>query len=279
MDDDDSVVAQCVDDRLRSYGPGIIRSLVNYSERVGDPALKELVFSRAESLNAGFRLDALKDFAGRNQGPLSLFEGGYLACSLLDCSLQRDTMEDLFFKCSAEYLSEASDRRTALENINVFNYIFFSRLKFSLCDVDLDRTEYMLVSDALRTRQGNPFAIAYIYLMIAQVAGLPLRALCFPGGFVPAYEEEGKELFFINVYRGGSIFNRSQLKTFLSATGLEIPLDKCRLREDNSILMIYLESLQYICSRKGQRTRCELLEKALNFFGTERFLSIDEPEE
>lgn len=279
MDDDDSVVARCVDERLRSYGPGIIRSLVNYSENVADRTLKSVVRGRAESLNSAFRMESLRDFALRQQGPLSLFEGGFLVCSLLDCTLQRDTMEDLFFKCSAEYLAEASDQRTAIENINVLNYIFFTRLKFTLCDVDLAKPEFMLVSDALRTRQGNPFVLAYIYLMIAQVAGLPLRALCFPGGFVPAYEENGRELFLINIYRGGSIFNRSQLKTFLGATGLKIPLDRCKLREDNSILMIYLESLQYVCSRNGQRNRCEMIEKALALFGTERFLSVDEPED
>lgn len=278
FDDRDTVVTGLVNDRLASFGPEVVRSLRNMSEREQSPVRKSLIIDRAQSLNTEFKLADFQDFTTRAPGPLSLFEGSWILSSLFDYTLQRERYEDLFFRCSQEYLAEGSDMRTGVENIRILNHIFFHRLKFTLYDVQLQDPKYAPVSDALKTRNGNPFTLAFIYLMICQVAGLPVELVCFPGGFIPVYVEGGKVLFYINIYRGGDIFLKDRLQGFLRATGLKIDQQNFRRRDESAMLTLYLESLLYIHSNRKDDKKSAVIDRALNCLGPERYLTIDEPE-
>ena len=278
LDDRDAVVTECVNQHLAAFGPEIIRSLRNRSEREADPGRKALLVQRAKALNTDFKLAELQDYTTRTPGPLSLFEGGWIISSMLDWTLQRERFESLFFRCSQEYLAEGSDLRTGVENIRILNHIFYHRLKFTLYDVQLREPQYALVSDVLKSRGGNPFALAFIYLMICQESGLPVELLCFPGGFVPAYVEGGKILFYINLYRSGDIFPQERLDAFLKATGLKIDPAAFRRRDESAMLTLYLESLLYIHAGRKDETMSTLLDRALTLLGPERFLTIDDSE-
>ena len=278
LDDRDTVVTELVDNRLMSFGPEVIRSLRNRSERESDPARKAAIVERPQRLNTEFKLADLQDFVTRAPGPLSLFEASWILSSLFDWTLQRERYEDLFFRCSQEYLAEGSDQRTGVENVRILNHIFYHRLKFTLFDVQLKDPQYAFVSDVLKTRGGNPFALAFIYLMICQVSGLPVELLCFPGGFVPAYVEGGKILFYINLYRGGELFPKDRLDTFLKATGLKLDPNAFRRRDESAMLTLYLESLLYIHANRKDDRKSAVIDRALNILGPERFLTIDETE-
>ena len=278
FDDRDTVVSELVDNRLRSYGPEVVRSLRNRSQREPDAARKAAIVARAQALNIEFKLADLQDFIARPAGPLSLFEGSWILSSLFDYTLQRERYEDLFYRCSQEYLAENSDLRTGVESIRILNHIFFHRLKFTLYDVQLRDPQYAMVGDVLRSRGGNPFVLAFIYLMICQVSGLPVELVCFPGGFIPVYVEGGKVLFYINLYRGGDIFLKDRLNQFLKATGLKIDEQAFRRRDESAMLTLYLESLLYIHAGRKNEKMSGVIERALNILGPERFLTIDEQE-
>ena len=276
FDDSDTVVTGKVNERLISLGTEVIPTLLTLASRESDKTARNAILERTSSINTELRLSALEDFASRPKGPLSLFEGSLIVCSMLNPKVTRESYEDDFFRCSAEYLSEASDQRTGVENIRIFNHIFYHRLRFTLCDVELRDPAYSLISDVLKSRKGNPFALSLIYFMIAQESGLPLQALCFPGGFVPVYVENGKELFYINVYHGGEIFLKDHLDEFISRTGINIDKNTFRRRDESAMLSIYLESLLYIYSNRHYEKKCSAIDRALNILGSERFLAIDE---
>lgn len=278
FDDRDTVVTELVDNRLRSFGPEVVRSLRNRSQREPDATRQAAIVARAQTLNTEFKLADLQDFIARPTGPLSLFEGSWILSSLFDYTLQRERYEDLFYRCSQEYLAENSDLRTGVENIRILNHIFFHRLKFTLYDVQLRDPQYAMVDEALRSRGGNPFVLAFIYLMICQVSGLPVELVCFPGGFIPVYVEGGKVLFYINLYRGGDIFLKDRLQQFLRATGLKIDEQAFRRRDESAMLTLYLESLLYIHSSRKDEKMSAVIDRALNILGPERFLTIDEQE-
>ena len=278
LDDRDTVVTELVDNRLASYGPEIVRSLRNRLEREPDPLRKAAIEARARQLNTEFRIEDFRNFTTRTPGPLSLLEGGWIISSMLDYTLQRERFEDQFFRCSQEYLAEGSDQRTGVENIRILNHIFFHRLRFSLYDVQLKDPRHALLDDALRTRGGNPFVLALIYLMICQEAGLPVELLCFPGGFVPVYVEHGRSLFYINLYRGGDLFPEDRLNAFIKATGLQIEKSAFRRRDESAMLTLYLESLLYIYGNKRDEKKSTVIDRALGCLGPERFLTIEEPD-
>ncbi len=267
LDDDDNVVRRCVDERLRSFGPQVVGVL-----------LEAGAVEKAESLNTEFRLEDLKRLLSKSGGSVSLFEGAYIICSIADCTLKRGELEQWFFKCVSEYQGEASDDRTAFENTGVFNHIFFERLGFTLYDMGLSNPEYALVGKALESRRCNPLTMVYIYIMVAQACGLPLMPMLFPGGVVPVYMENGKELFYINVFHKGEIFYRHNLKDSLKFIGSMLGNVEFKVRDEAALLAIYLESLQIVFSNSGNRRLCSALDSALSLFGPDRFLSIEAEE-
>lgn len=263
LDDDDNVVRRCVDERLRSFGPQVVSALLDAGAS-----------DKAGTLNTEFRLGELKRLLTRSGGSVSLFEGAFIICSIADCTLKRGELEPLFFKCVSEYQGEASDARTAFENIGVFNHIFFERLGFTLYDMGLSNPEYALVSKALESRKCNPLAMVYLYIMVAQACGLPLLPLCFQGGVVPVYMENGKELFYVNVYRKGEIFYRHNLGASLKFIGSALGNIEFKVRDEKALLAIYVESLQIVFSKSGGGRVSSALDSALDLIGPERFLSI-----
>ena len=267
LDDDDLVVSRCVDERLRSFGPDVVPAL-----------LEARAFDKARSLNAGFRLEEFSRLVSRGRDSISLFESSFLICSIIDCTLSRSRYEDLFFRCTAEYQREASDARTAFENIGVFNHIFYERLGFTLYDMVLGKKDYALVSSALESRKCNPVVLTFIYIMIAGTCGLPLMPLLFPGGVVPVYMENGKELFYINVFRKGEIFYRHNLGDSLKFIGGMLGNVEFKVRDEAALLTIYLESLQIVFSRCGDSRLCSVLDSALSLLGPDRYLTIEAEE-
>ena len=278
FDDPDAAVSEAVDERLLQAGPTVVRTLHNRASRESDPQRKILIEERARRINIELKLADLQEYTKRATGPLSLFEGGWIVSSLLDHTLQRDRFEALFFRCSQEYLAESSDLRTGVENIRIFNHIFFHRLKFTLYDVVLQDPGYLRLGEALRTHKGNPFVLSFIYLMICQVAGLPVELTCFTGGFIPVYVENGKVLFYINIYRGGDIFPADRLERFLAEAGVQVSPRQLRRRDESAMITLYLESLLYIHAARGEDDLCRTIERALSILGPERFLSVDETE-
>ncbi len=267
LNDDDLVVSRCVDERLRSFGPDIVPML-----------LKERAFDKAQALNIGFRLEEFRLHVSRGKESVSLFESSFLICSIIDCTLTRSKYEDIFFRCTSEYQREASDTRTAFENINVFNHIFYERLGFTLYDMVLGKREYALVSTSLESRRCNPVVMVFIYIMIAGSCGLPLMPLLFPGGIVPVYMENGKELFYVNVFRKGEIFYRHNLGDSLKFIGSTLGNIEFKVRDEAALLTIYLESLQIVFSRCGDRQISSALDSVLSLLGSDRYLTIEEGE-
>lgn len=276
LDDDDIVVKECVRKRLSSYGTSVVERLrrMRSDKTVGIDC--GIIDSVADSLNADFCLREFRSLIlGRREG-LPLFEASCIISSLFDREFNRAAYESRYLDASAEYAAEASDQRTAVENIRIFNHIFFHRLRFSVYDVHMKEQKYSVLSRVMKTGEGNPFAIAFIYYMIAQVAGLPLRIVCFPGGFVPVYIENGRELFYINVYRNGEIFLKERLVEFITALGLRTELQSFSIRDEKALMTIYLESLLFVFSSEETDERVRTVESILDLLGPERYLSIDE---
>ena len=264
LDDEDLVVKECVMRRLASLGTPVVKDL----RTVGGHAA-------ADSLAAQFCLEEFKDLP-RRAGGLPLLKACSAVSPLFDRGFDRALFEDNFLKMASEYAAEASDQRTAVENIRIFNHIFYRRLGFAVYDLELSDPSYAMLGKVMQSRGGNPFAIALLYYMMAQVGGLPLRVICFPGGCLPVYIEGGRELFYINVLRGGEILHRERLQEFIAAMGIRIGSEAFSLKDEKAMMTIYLESLQVVFSEEALPLQMRTLEQILDLLGPERYLTVDE---
>ena len=280
FDDPDEIVSACVDKRIAEMGPSVIPELERMRHNEPDTDLKRILSDRIMRYNAQFRTADLRRYAMRESSqPETLYEGCFLATSLVNPQISREMFEEAFYQCACEYQAEASDGRTAIENISVFNHIFYHRLRFTVCDQRMTVEKNAMLYDTLKSRRGNPFAIATIYMMLAEDAGLPLYPLCFPGGFVPAYIENGKELFYLNLFQNGEIFPQTRLKDYLIEQGIPFDHNKFLIRRQTVMLNIYLESLTYLYADLGDTASEYRIEKALAALGDERFLTPEDKQE
>ena len=272
FDDPDETVADCVDRRLLERGREVVSQLDALRRSEPDPRIRPLILLRQQRCNEHFRLEDLRRLS-RSVGTagFSLFEAGFLISSLTDPGLTREAFSRLLDPCTAAYRNESSDERTALENGRIFSHLFFHRLGFTLRDETLREEACAQLPSVLSSRRGNPIAIAYLFFLIAEENGLPLYPVCFPGGFLPAWLEGGEELFYFNLQAEGDLlFARDLLSAHIS---------QATLRSASVLPVMLLESLQYQAVAAGAQHRSALLEEALSYFGTERFLTVDDSEE
>lgn len=280
FDDSDGTVASCVDKRIREMGREVIPELERMRHDEADLARKRLISDRITQYNADLRIEDLRRLAMDGSiEAYTLYEGCFLASSMLNPQVSREQFEEAFYQCTYQYHSEASDMRTAVENIGIFNHIFFHRLRFTLCDQNITTEKNAMIYDALRSRRGNPFVIAAIYMMMAEDANLPVFPLCFPGGFVPAYVENGRELFYINLNGNGEIFPQSRLKDYMIEQGIAFDHNRYLIRRRTVVLNIYLESLSYLYGQIGNPAMQQRIQKTLAALGDERFLLSDDKQE
>ena len=151
FDDPDEIVSACVDKRIAEMGPSVIPELERMRHNEPDTDTKRILSDRIMHYNAQFRTADLRRYAMRESSqPETLYEGCFLATSLVNPQISREMFEEAFYQCACEYQAEASDGRTAIENISVFNHIFYHRLRFTVCDQSMTVEKNAMLYDTLK---------------------------------------------------------------------------------------------------------------------------------
>lgn len=284
FEDKDEVVTEAVNKRILDKGPDVLGSIKYLARQESNIAKKNIINSRLEFFRAVFRLSDIEEFSMDELERHSNFLRGFsLINALLDPNFSQrkftfhltNLLAAFFYEFDSQ---ERMKKKTAIENVEIFNYIFFDSQGMSICDAMMTDEKCGLLNFVISEsrHRGNPIAIATIYLFIATEVGLNFKLLCFPGGFVPAYVEDGKVIFYVNIFNDGTIFFESQLMSILEQQGVEIKgRDDFRMCELDALYSIYLESMLYIYSNKNVLSKSLMIERALECFGSDRYLTID----
>ena len=279
--DADPAVSAAVERYFLENGPGPLDELRQRYKVEMDPARKAVLGDMIARFGKKQTIGALRKMAEECAGGagLCMMEAGYLLATLSDATLLREDDMEKVMPAAVAVMTEISDARTGVENVNLLNHVFYKRYGFSASnpfDMTLDTTLLMKVLD---TRKGSPFAISLLYFIIAQTAGLPVYPLCFTGGFVPVYMENDKILFNINVFHQGEIFIENNIgkmvKNQAAALGVNVDIGEAEVRKDQSILVMYLEYLQMLYSNAGDSAAQMDIDDAIEVLGGKRFLTVE----
>ncbi len=288
FEDRDEVVTEAVNKRILDKGPDVLGSIKYLARQSEDISKRNVIYSRLEFFRAVFRLSDIELFSHDEQDRCTnLFEGFALIAALLDSNFSSRKFEYTFNQMLSTFYFDFDSqsrmkKKTAIENIEIFNYLFFDINKMSICDALMSDEKSGLLNYVISDsrRRGNPIAVATVYLILANELGLNFKLMCFPGGFVPAYIEDGNILFYVNIFNDGTIFFESQLLNILEQQGVEIrDRSDFKLCELDALYTIYLESMLYIYSNMNVSSKSLMIERALNCFGSERYLTIDMDED
>jgi len=125
----------------------------------------------------------------------------------------------------------------------------------------------------LLSRGGNPVTVTLVYFLLAGAVGLPIYPLCFPGGFVPVYlDNDGKILFYLNIFKKGAIFVEDTLRQFFEDIGMVYSPDSLRVEQERALLSIYAELLAFVFRNNGDNVSVTRMERVVSVMGGKRFL-------
>ena len=249
------------------------------------PGRKAVLGKMLVRYNKMYIIGSLKQIARQSSlgDECSLLEAGYLIASLTEPALRREDYLEAVLPVAMSVMQEVSDSKTALENVNLLNHVFYKRYKFSSSGPFEMTLETSLLMEVAKRRKGSPFALSLLYFIVAQTAGLPVYPLCFTGGFVPIYEEGGKILFNINVFHKGEIFIENNISNMVknqaAALGVNVDIGEAVVRKDHSILVMYLEFLQMLYSNAGDTASQMDIDDAIEALGGDRFLTVESDED
>lgn len=271
MEDPDSIVREAVRDRLIERGQETVE-LIERQYLPGSPEDKrELYLSFLDEVKADIATGKLTSLIESPQPMLDL--GLYYVTRVADT-----TTDELLYFTTLEALSEEISReigedKTSVESVKIFNYLFFNRFSFHHTDVQMQQSESALIDRVLLSRGGNPVAISLAYFLLSRSVGLPIYPLCFPGGFVPVYlDNEGKIIFYLNIFKQGSIFLEETLMQFFEDIGMAYNPESLKIEEERALVAIYAELLGYIYKSEENFQVVSRMEKISTLFEGRRFL-------
>lgn len=277
FDDNDRVVAAAVDKKIKEGGSEMLDTLLEIASNTKDVSRQNLIKERFLHYSAESSLEQIKSYAEQcATDEASLTEGAYLVSTLMSPGYKRADFYDQLIPLIGEVMSETSQEKTMVENMRIFNHIFYYRYLFKAADPFTFTESSLLLLNVIKERKGNAIALSLLYFAVAQAGGLPIYPMCFKGGFVPVCVENGKILFYLNVFHEGEIFLENNLSEIFKAQGLNVSPDEFEIKKDATILSIYLELLYFFYDQQGNKYKTDLLTRAITNLGSQRYMVIDD---
>ena len=137
----------------------------------------------------------------------------------------------------------------------------------------MQRPEAALLDRVLLSRGGNPVTVTLAFFLLAGLTGLPVYPLCFPGGFVPVYlDQQGNILFYLNIFKQGTIFAEDTLRQFFEEIGMTYNPENLRIEEERALLSIYAELLSFVYKNNGDEVVGRRIDRVIELLGGRRYL-------
>ncbi|MBS1666581.1 MAG: hypothetical protein JST58_04315 [Bacteroidetes bacterium] len=185
IDDPDTEVFTSVSDRIVSYGRGIIPNL----EHLWENTISEDVQTRIEMLihKLHYR-DLTEDFV---RWKTSSYQDLLTACMLV-AKFQYPEMPAAPVLGDVEKLRrniwlELNNYLTPLEQVNVLTSILYNYYGLKGVEVGYQHPEEFLINKILETKRGNAIANGILYLLLAELLDIPVKAINIPRQFILAY--------------------------------------------------------------------------------------------
>jgi len=278
LDDSDDAVIPVVTEKIKNLKPNI-STLLALSNVYGNNGVMTHRLGRIISeIRKNDLFNELDSW--RCERDPELIKGLWLVYRMLFPDLSYEWIVDACMDMTKEVWMEITDDKTAVEKVHLYNHVFYHRIGFKVGDPFLSEPSMAFLDRALERREANPVLFGLLYLEVAFRAGLPIRAVVFPGGFMPVCVDENEQiLFYINIFNTGEIFGVEQLITFLKNFGIPISKEQFFFGDAFTLAGIYAESLFYIGGCEGFPEIEQKMEQILTLFGEERFLLMEEDDD
>ncbi|MFN8278091.1 MAG: transglutaminase family protein [Chitinophagales bacterium] len=269
LDDDDRQVLEHVQDKLKSLGPEAIPAL----EDIWAADLNALQHQRLEAIIHDIQVaDIRQELVRWSKGNQDLAYGFYLVSKYYFPEIRFEDLEKKIFKIRQTIWLELNYHQTPIEQIKVFNQVFYSYLGYMGQQIPEDPIKYCL-PHIIDKKEGSAVALGLLYQILARDLNLPVYGVRLAKYFVLAFTnttinmeepEVGKEgvLFYINPVNRGTLFSHKEISDYLKRMNLNErtkyfqPANNVQLIEE---LLLYLRDLAMFRQKDTESAELNLL--------------------
>lgn len=185
IDDPDEEVFSTVSERIVSFGKGIIPNLENLWENTPLEPVQERIELLIHRLH--YR-DLTEEFNHwKAQPEQDLLYGALLVAKYQFPDLVTTSLYAEVEKMRRNIWLELNSYLTALEQTNVITTILYNYYNLKGSEINYSEPNEFLINKVLDTRRGNAIANGIIYLILAELLDVPIRAINIPRQFILAY--------------------------------------------------------------------------------------------
>lgn len=184
IDDPDVEVFMTVQERLLSYGHPVIPNLENMWEQT----ISEEVQERIEMIIHSIHFRSLRaEFINWRNGETELLYGALLVGKYQYPDLQTLNALQEIERLRRSIWLEMNSYMTPLEQIKVMESILYKYYKLQGGEVNYDKPNEFLLHKVIESKKGNAISNGLLYLLLAELLDLPVKAINIPRQFVLAW--------------------------------------------------------------------------------------------
>ena len=272
LDDDDPVVFEHVSNKLISYGPDIIPRLEHAWEDTFNPHIHERIEELIHYINFETLLGQFKAW-GKTRAP-DLYDGAILVAKYHFPDLNEDEVRANLDQIKQKIWLELHNNLTPLEQVNVFNHIFYGIVGFNGSYSNKPETKDYCINQVLESKNGNTISLGIIYLILAQELDLSIYGVRLHRHFILSFQKKfiqdftgdhiPDSIFYINAMNKGMIFPRNEIKDYLKNLGEEESTTYFKPASEKEVVDELLKYLQYHFQENGDDTKSQEIEKIRN---------------
>jgi regulator of sirC expression with transglutaminase-like and TPR domain len=247
IDDPDEEVFGAVSDKIIDYGKNIIPSLEHLWETNPDESVQQRIELLIHRLH--YR-DLSEDFRQWNiSGHHDLMLGALLAGKFQYPDLATTPVLQEIEKIRRNVWLELNNYLTPLEQINIVTSILYSYYGLKGGEVNYQEPGEFLLHKVLEAKRGNQISNGILYLVLAELLDIPVKAINIPKQFVLAYFKPGysdenlqnpqeKIEFYIDP-TNGQVFTNKDVSSYFKRIAAE-PSDAYFLPGNNKAVIRHL---------------------------------------
>lgn len=256
LQDSDPVTQEKVRARLEELGWNAVYYGLQNLERVIPLPARRQVRRRLHDMSSVCAVNEVQTLLGEGDF-FFVPEGLYSLTRVLLPEMSPAEFHDCYAAPAGDLVCELRDTMTAVEKVEMLNYIVFDRYGFKLSDDGWDGYETdVLIPEIMAGRRAGVVGITSVYFLLASYAGLPVYPV-FPKepGYYVAWFEGGRTLFSMDMGNKGRIAEPIPRRSWL---------DTDFMGTDRTILYLYATALRRFGRKPLTQFQASLLDRAVD---------------
>ena len=184
IDDPDEEVYLTVEQRLMSYGSPVIPQLEDLWENTISEAVQERIEMIIHRIHF---IDLKNELVQWRDGDRDLLHGALLVAKYQYPELQTIKALQEIEKMRRNLWLEMNNFITPIEQVKIFESILYNYYKLQGSEINYSKKEDFAIHKVIERKKGNAITNGILYIVLAQLLDLPIKAIRIPKQFVLGY--------------------------------------------------------------------------------------------